>query len=105
MEMPQTNEFRMTAEKMGGLDWQEVTSSNVQALALHEGGLFIRFKSGPVYRYEVVDGERPPSEAQSTQELYEEMLEANSAPDGSVGKTFHKSVKGRAHEARVKIEE
>jgi len=40
------------------LVWQEVTSSNVEAVAHRDGRMYVRFKGGAVYEYPGVSRQR-----------------------------------------------
>lgn len=90
----------MTAAAVSNLPWVSVTSSNVQSVAFHEDGLFIRFGSGTVYRYTGI----PETKYADAQTLYALLIEADQDEASSVGKTFNSIVrKGGAPAARVEI--
>jgi hypothetical protein len=73
-----------TFNKIQGLHWQNVTSSNIEALAHHDGTMYVRFHGGAVYEYEGV-----------SQATFERVATA-----GSVGRAFHENVKGRGNMGR-----
>jgi hypothetical protein len=38
------------------INWRSVDSSNIDAIALHDDHLCVRFTSGAVYRYQAAEG-------------------------------------------------
>lgn len=58
---------------------KKVESSNIDSVGHGEGGLFVRFKGGGVYRYPHADAS-----------VYREMLDAD-----SVGSFFASSIRGK----------
>lgn len=98
--MPETPTHAMTDSAVSNLPWVSVTSSNLQGVAFHEGGLFIRFGSGTIYRYTGI----PETKYADAQTLYELLIEADQDEASSVGKTFNSLIrKGGAPAARVEI--
>ena len=67
------------------LDWMNVESSSLDAIALSDGKLYVRFNSGAVYSYE--DGA-----SEEVESLHLALVEA--ADEGSsVGSLFHQLVR------------
>lgn len=66
-------------------DWYEIKSSNVAAIALSGGELYVRFNSGKVYRYD--DDANPEVES-----LHKALFEAAQVGE-SVGKLFYALVR------------
>ena len=67
----------MTQAEIDALDWAPVESSSIDALALAEGRLYVRFRSGAIYSYD--DKANPVVDS-----LHLALTEAD-----SVGKVFH----------------
>lgn len=63
------------------LDWKKIKSSNVAAIALSGGELYVRFNSGKVYRYD--DDANPEVDS-----LHSALFEAAQSGE-SVGKLFY----------------
>jgi hypothetical protein len=63
-----------------------VTSSNIKTVGYDDAGrkLQVEFNSGVVWEY-----------ADVPREKYDGLLEAEAAPDGSVGKYFYREIKGQ----------
>lgn len=59
------------------LSWTEVESSNIKALALKDGNLYVRFLKGGTYEYTGV-----------SESTFQELVSAE-----SVGSSFHKLIK------------
>ena len=100
--MTDIKQLPMTATELSGLLWTRVSSSNLDSVALHKDGLFVRFANGTVYRYEGI----PDSEYAEAASLHELLLEADRSKVLSVGKTFSTVIrKGGAPAARVIIDD
>jgi hypothetical protein len=78
------------------INWRSVDSSNIDAIALHDDHLCVRFTSGAVYRYQAAEG----GELDTTA-LYEKLAQADENPDLSVGSVFHAIVRGKVPGEKV----
>jgi hypothetical protein len=78
--------LRLTQSYIDGLDWHEMSSSNVEAVARAGGSTYVKFKGGGIYRYE------------DSPKFYSALVEANDDPEQSVGKTLN------AHKATFSYE-
>lgn len=66
---------------LSNLEWKGVESSNIGAIALADGKLYVRFVNGNVYSYD--DGAH-----QEHESLFQRLSEAADTPGKSVGSTF-----------------
>lgn len=96
--------MKLTRADVAGLPWRGVSSSNLRRAAFRESGVdeegapvgevFVEFTKGTYYRYLEVS----PRD-------FDALLAADSDPRGSVGRTFHRTIRSTyAHES-IEIEE
>lgn len=82
------------------INWRPVESSNIDAIALHKDELYVRFTNGATYRYQTAEDAE-----QTTQELYEKLVQADEQPDLSVGSVFHAMIRGKVPGEKVEAED
>lgn len=77
------------------LNWESVSSSNIEMVASREDFLYVRFRSSAIYRYQT------PPPAFSVKAW---LIAAGDDPDGSAGKWFNDNIKNLPY-VRVHINE
>lgn len=82
------------------INWRDVTSSNMAAIAVDGDHLYVKFSNGAIYRYDPAAVE-PESLRPTAQGLYDALAAADDDLEGSVGSVFHAVIRGKVPGEKV----